>query len=146
MAIAGLHSPPSLGQAEAGLKRKRQGTMRYKEGREDGDIGSVGLASPGCSYPIARVRRRRRGAVDDNEKPWARSHTNLYAATSCRSPAACSRKMPASAKCLSKVPAPRQTGDRARGDGQATVKMSSFDSKTIGPPVPTQKPQIVTVV
>jgi hypothetical protein len=38
------------------------------------------------------VRRRRRGAVDDNEKPWTRSHTNLYVATSFRSPAACSRK------------------------------------------------------
>src|SRR5579859_4102935 len=39
-------APPSLGQAEAGLKRKRQGTIRYKEGREDGYIGSVGLSQP----------------------------------------------------------------------------------------------------
>jgi hypothetical protein len=38
--------PPSLGQAEAGLKRKRQGVIRYKEGREDGYIGSVGLSQP----------------------------------------------------------------------------------------------------
>src|SRR2546423_14939511 len=30
--------------------------------------------------------RRRRDAVDDNEKPWMRSHTNLYVATSSRSP------------------------------------------------------------
>src|SRR5438270_9353185 len=29
-------APPSLGQVEAGLKRKREGTIRYKEGREDG--------------------------------------------------------------------------------------------------------------
>jgi len=37
-------APPSLGQAEARPKRKRQGTIRYKEGREDGYIGSVGLS------------------------------------------------------------------------------------------------------
>ena len=39
-------APPSLGQAEARIKRKRQGTIRYKEGREDGYIGSVGLGQP----------------------------------------------------------------------------------------------------
>src|SRR2546423_10104735 len=39
-------APPSLGQAEAGSKRKRQGTIRYKEGREDGYTGSVGLSQP----------------------------------------------------------------------------------------------------
>jgi hypothetical protein len=39
-------APPSLGQAEARAKRKRQGTIRYKEGREDGYIGSVGLSQP----------------------------------------------------------------------------------------------------
>ena len=39
-------APPSLGQVEAGLKRKREGTIRYKEGREDGYISSVGLSQP----------------------------------------------------------------------------------------------------
>lgn len=39
-------APPSLGQAEAGTKRKREGTIRYKEGREDGYIASVGLSQP----------------------------------------------------------------------------------------------------
>src|SRR5205085_4342931 len=39
-------APPSLGQAEAGSKRKRQGTIRHKEGREDGYTGSVGLSQP----------------------------------------------------------------------------------------------------
>jgi hypothetical protein len=39
-------APPSLGQADAGLKRKRQGTIRYKEGREDGYTGSIGLSQP----------------------------------------------------------------------------------------------------
>src|SRR2546430_748720 len=34
-------APPSLGQAEAGTKRKREGTIRYKEGRKDGYIMSV---------------------------------------------------------------------------------------------------------
>jgi hypothetical protein len=36
--------PSSLGQADARPKRKRQGTIRYKEGREDGYIGSVGFS------------------------------------------------------------------------------------------------------
>ena len=39
-------APPSLGQVEAGLKRKRKGTIRYKEGREDGHTASVGLSQP----------------------------------------------------------------------------------------------------
>jgi hypothetical protein len=39
-------APPSLGQADARPKRKRQGTIRYKEGREDGYTGSVGLSQP----------------------------------------------------------------------------------------------------
>jgi hypothetical protein len=39
-------APPSLGQVDARPKRKRQGTIRYKEGREDGYIGSVGLSQP----------------------------------------------------------------------------------------------------
>jgi hypothetical protein len=39
-------APPSLGQADAHQKRKRQGTIRYKEGREDGYTGSVGLSQP----------------------------------------------------------------------------------------------------
>jgi hypothetical protein len=39
-------APPSLGQAEAGTKRKREGTIRYKEGREDGYTASVGLSQP----------------------------------------------------------------------------------------------------
>jgi hypothetical protein len=39
-------APPSLGLAEAGTKRKRQGTVRYKEGREDGYTSSVGLSQP----------------------------------------------------------------------------------------------------
>ena len=34
----------SLDHAETRPKRKRQGTIRYKEGREDGYIGSVGLS------------------------------------------------------------------------------------------------------
>ena len=38
--------PSSLGQADARPKRKRQGTIRYKEGREDGYTGSVGLSQP----------------------------------------------------------------------------------------------------
>jgi len=38
-----LPASTALGQAEA---RKRQGTIRYKEGREDGYIGSVGLSQP----------------------------------------------------------------------------------------------------
>ena len=37
-------APPSLDQAEARPKRKRQGTIR--EGREDEYIGSVGLSQP----------------------------------------------------------------------------------------------------
>ena len=37
-------APPSLSQTDACPKRKRQGTIRYKEGREDGYIGSVGLS------------------------------------------------------------------------------------------------------
>ena len=39
-------APPSLGQVEAGTKRKREGTIRYKEGREDGYTASVGLSQP----------------------------------------------------------------------------------------------------
>jgi hypothetical protein len=39
-------APPSLDQAEARPKRKREGTIRYQEGREDGYIGSVGLSQP----------------------------------------------------------------------------------------------------
>ena len=39
-------APPSLGQAEAGTKRKRKDTIRYKEGREDSYIASVGLSQP----------------------------------------------------------------------------------------------------
>jgi hypothetical protein len=39
-------APPSLGQAEVGIKRKRQGTIRYKEGREDGYTSSVSLSQP----------------------------------------------------------------------------------------------------
>src|SRR5437016_14387628 len=37
-------APPSLGQAEAGTKRKRESTIRYKEGREDGYIISISLS------------------------------------------------------------------------------------------------------
>ena len=39
-------APPSLGQAEARPKRKREGTIRYKEGREDGYTTSIGLSQP----------------------------------------------------------------------------------------------------
>ena len=39
-------APPSLGQVEAGLKRKRKGTIRYKEGREDGHTAFVSLSQP----------------------------------------------------------------------------------------------------
>ena len=39
-------APPSLGQVDARLKRKRQATIRYKNGREDGSIASVGLSQP----------------------------------------------------------------------------------------------------
>ena len=39
-------APPSLGQVEAGTKRKREGTIRYKEGREDNYTASVGLSQP----------------------------------------------------------------------------------------------------
>ena len=35
---------PSLGQAEAWAKRKRQSIISYKEDRVDGYIGSVGLS------------------------------------------------------------------------------------------------------
>ena len=34
---------PGLKQAETGLKRKRTGTAKYKQGREDGDTTSIGL-------------------------------------------------------------------------------------------------------
>src|SRR2546421_13038908 len=37
-------APPSLGQAKAGTKRKREGTIKYKEGREDGYIISISLS------------------------------------------------------------------------------------------------------
>ena len=39
-------APPNLNQVEAGLKRKRKGTIRYQKGREDGYIASVGLSQP----------------------------------------------------------------------------------------------------
>jgi hypothetical protein len=39
-------APPSLGQVEAGLKRKRKATIRYQKGREDGYTASVGLSQP----------------------------------------------------------------------------------------------------
>ena len=39
-------APPSLGQADTRPKRKRQGTIRYKEGREDGYIDSIGFSQP----------------------------------------------------------------------------------------------------
>ena len=39
-------APPSLGQVEAGLKRKRKGIIRYEEGREDGYTAFVGLSQP----------------------------------------------------------------------------------------------------
>jgi len=39
-------APPSLGQAEARPKRKREGTIRYLESREDGYIASVGISQP----------------------------------------------------------------------------------------------------
>ena len=39
-------APPSLGQAKARLKRKRQGILRYKEGQENRSISSVSLSQP----------------------------------------------------------------------------------------------------
>jgi hypothetical protein len=39
-------APPGLGQAEAGLKRKRTGTAKYRQGREDGYTASIGLSQP----------------------------------------------------------------------------------------------------
>ena len=42
--LLALIAPSSLDQAEVGLKRKRQGITKYKEGWEDGYIGSVGLS------------------------------------------------------------------------------------------------------
>jgi len=45
-------APPSLGQAEAGTKRKCEGTIRYKEGRERTAIQRLlALASLEYSYP-----------------------------------------------------------------------------------------------
>jgi hypothetical protein len=45
--LSALIAPPSLGlvdEPEGRQKRKRQATIRYQEGREDGHIGSVGLS------------------------------------------------------------------------------------------------------
>ena len=39
-------APPGLGQAETGLKRKRAGTAKYRQGREDGYTASIGLSQP----------------------------------------------------------------------------------------------------
>ena len=37
-------APLSLGQVEAGTKRKREGIIRYKEGREDGYTAFISLS------------------------------------------------------------------------------------------------------
>jgi hypothetical protein len=45
--LPALTAPPSLGlvdEPEGRQKRKRQATIRYQEGREDGYIGSVGFS------------------------------------------------------------------------------------------------------
>ena len=39
-------APPSLGQAGAGIKWKREGTIRYKEDQEDGYIASISISQP----------------------------------------------------------------------------------------------------
>jgi hypothetical protein len=39
-------APPSLGQAEGRPKRKREGTIRYRQGREDGYTTSIGVSQP----------------------------------------------------------------------------------------------------
>jgi hypothetical protein len=46
MAVASLDGAPGLGQAQARPKRKREGTIRYLEGREDGYTASVGISQP----------------------------------------------------------------------------------------------------
>ena len=39
-------APPSLGQAEGRPKWKRQATIMYRHGREDGYITSIGVSQP----------------------------------------------------------------------------------------------------
>jgi len=46
MAAAGFDTTPSLDQAEARLERRREGTVKYKEGREAGYMASVGFSQP----------------------------------------------------------------------------------------------------